>query len=147
VAAIGRVAPLGAERVELARGHREQRIAAQRGMIIEILVTQRQPMHALREQLRDAVLDKARLAPVAEARRERAGHSQAVIDLPQQQCAPVAAQMTAGKIRHHFARPKVLKEQGLVFTVCRWSGVGPLAGILLHTRNLPEPAPLFHLRL
>ena len=107
-------------------------------MIIEILVAERQPVHALREQLRDTVLDKAPIASIAKARRQRAGHAQPVVDLAQEQHPAVAAQMPARKVHHHFARSKVLKEQRLLLTVCRLSGVVVLAGILLHTKNLPE---------
>jgi hypothetical protein len=63
---------------------------------IEILIAQRQPANALREQFLHAVIDEFGIAAVHETTRQRAGHAQARINLPEQERA-IAADLAAGK--------------------------------------------------
>ena len=67
VAAIGRAATNGTQRIELSHRQREQWINPEPRMVIEILVTQRQSMHALGEQLPYNMFDKSPITPVTEA--------------------------------------------------------------------------------
>jgi hypothetical protein len=129
---------LRAQRIFLAGCHRQERIAAQRVVIVEILVAQRQAVEALGEQLLHAVLDVARIAPVRKARRQLGAHPQPTIDALEQQPARIRAQVTAAEIRDHFARAKVLKKHRLLFTVCFAGGARLVGGILFHTNYLPE---------
>ena len=124
---------LRAEHIRLARRRRQQRVAPQLRVIIEILVAQRQRVNALREQLPRAVIDELRIAPVQETARQSAGDAQALINLPEQERAAIAAEPAAGKIRDDFARTKFLKKQLPAETLCLAScGVG-LLNMWLHT--------------
>jgi hypothetical protein len=58
---------LGTRQIELAGGQRQQCIVAQPIVIVEILVAQRLPQHALPQQLLDRVLDPLRAPVVGEA--------------------------------------------------------------------------------
>lgn len=53
--------PARAEWIGLLRGHRQQRIAAQIGMIIQIFVAERQPEDPLGDQCGHAMLDRTRI--------------------------------------------------------------------------------------
>jgi hypothetical protein len=54
-------------------------------MIIKILITQRQAMNTLREQLRNGMLHKTGVTPIAKARRQASGHSKPVINLAKEE--------------------------------------------------------------
>ena len=102
-------------------------------MIIEILIAQRQRVNALGEQFPRAVIDEFRIAPVQKTARQRAGEAQALINLPEQERAAIAAELAAGKIRDDFALTKFLKKQLPGETLCLAScGVG-LSNMWLHT--------------
>ncbi len=66
-------APIHAQRVALVCGHRDERVAPQRVMIVEILVTGGQAQHALGQELAEGMLDKEGLACVAKTGRQAAG--------------------------------------------------------------------------
>jgi len=73
LAAIGRAAAKGTQRIELSHRQREQWINPEPRMVIEILVSQRQSMHALGEQLPYNMFDKSPITPVTEARAQGSG--------------------------------------------------------------------------
>jgi hypothetical protein len=91
-------------------------------MIVAILVAQRLGAEPLGEQFAQPVIAVARVAPIGEGCRQRARQPQAAIHLAQQQRAPVAGEVAAGKIGDDLARTQVLKEQRLVVTVCLRNG-------------------------
>lgn len=80
-----RAAALGAEHIGLARRRRQQRIAPQLGVIVEILITQRQPVEPLREQLADLVLNQILPAPIDKTASQPAAQPEPRIDLAQEQ--------------------------------------------------------------
>jgi len=93
-------------------------------VIVEVFVTQGQPLKALREQFFQLVIDKARVSLIVEALGQRAHDAQAAVDLAQQQRAAVGGERAAREIGHDFSGTQVLKEQRLVVTVCRQSSGG-----------------------
>ena len=120
----GRAAVVGeqtilAERIAFVANDGQQRVAAQLVVIIEVLVPQRQPGEALRQELGELVIHKTRVALIVETLGQCARHAQAVIDLTQQQRAAVGGEGAARKISNHLARTEGLKEPWLVLTVCR----------------------------
>jgi hypothetical protein len=134
-----RAAALGTEHVALARRRRQQRIAPQLGVIVEILITQRQPVEPLCEQLADLVLDQILPAPIHKTTRQPSAQSEARIDLAQEQRPAIAAEPATGKICHHFARTEVLKKQRLAETLCL-TGVGGWVGCkFFHTNYNHSP--------
>ena len=95
--------PIQAEGIALVASHGQQRIQAQPIMIIEVFVTQSQAVEPLGHQLLDRVIGITQIAPVSEAGRQRSRQSQALINLAQQQNAPVAGERAAGKIGDYFS--------------------------------------------
>ena len=97
-AAQGRWAGQGA----VAPGRRLKReIMAQRRMVVDVLVAQRQGVHPLAQQGDTIMLDLAPLAAVMKPARHRGGQSQQPVGLAQQYNPAVAGDMTTGKISRH----------------------------------------------
>ena len=112
-------APIQAQRVALVCGHRDERVAPQRVMIVEILVTGGQAQHALGKELAEGMLDKEGLACVAKTGGQAAGQSQGAVELTQQEQTAIAAEVSSGEIGDDFAGIKILEEQGLTTRVRR----------------------------
>ena len=91
------------QRIGLARSHRQKGIQPQRGMIIEILVTQGQGMKTLGNQLFQTVIHKPVVPPILEAAGQSTGDTQRSIDLTHEQRTGIAGEMATGEIRHDFA--------------------------------------------
>jgi hypothetical protein len=72
-------------------------------MIIEVFVTQRQPINPLRQQLLHRVIHVRRLPPIAKALGEAGRQTQAGIHLSHQQHAAIAGERSAGKIGRDFS--------------------------------------------
>ena len=90
-----------ASRLELARQHRHQRIVAQLVVVVEILVTERDPEHPLADQRRDLVLDQVRASLVVKARRKPIDQSDRTIRRAQKQRASIRRHQAAIKPRFH----------------------------------------------
>ena len=90
-----------ASRLELACQHRHQRIVAQLIVVVEILVTERDPEHPLADQRRDLVLDQLRASLVVKARRKPTHHSDRTIGRSQKQPASVRRHQAGIKPRFH----------------------------------------------
>ena len=102
----------------------QQGIAAQRRVVVEILVAQGDGLHALRQKFGQRVLDVARVALVAETRRQSRGQPQPLIERAQEKRAAVAAERAAGEIGHDGAATEGLKLDRCLLTVCRRPGAG-----------------------
>ena len=112
-------------RLQLARQHREGRVLAQLVVVVEVLVAQRQAEDALPDQRLHFMLDVARVAPVAEARREPPHQRQALVHLSQQQRPGVRRDLAARKIRHHRPPFHLFKLEQLRRTLC-WHRGAPM---------------------
>jgi len=121
-ARVGRVQPVAAQRIGLVTGGGQEGSVPERVVSVEILVAQREAAEPLGEQLGERVIAVARVAPVGEGLGQRAGQSQAAIQLAQEQRAAVAGEIAAGEIGDALAGPEVLKKQRLVVTVCLRNG-------------------------
>jgi hypothetical protein len=73
-----------APRFKLARQHCHQRIVAQFVVVVDILITERDPEHPLADQRRNSVLDQVRAPLVVKARRKPIHHSDRAIRGSQQ---------------------------------------------------------------
>jgi hypothetical protein len=111
--------PFAAQRVFLAARGGQQGIVAQLLVVVEVFVAEGFGVNPLREHLFQEVLDKDGVPSIVKATGQLAGQTQGAIDLAQEQHAAVAGEGAAGKIGHDFSGAEVLKEQRLVFTVCR----------------------------
>ena len=111
-------------RIGLVTRRGQERIAAEKRVVIEILPPQGQAIQALGQELGERILDEAGVARVVKTRGQRAGNAQPVIDLAEQQHAAVAGKIAGGKIGDHFAGAQVGEKQGLFGTVCHAGSAG-----------------------
>ena len=116
--AVSRPQPLRADEIALARRQREQRVVAQKVMVVQILVPKRDPEHPLRHQLCRRVLHARLIAVVHEAVREAAQPARTLLHLPQQQHPPVRARMLRVEAAHHRLPPQTGKLNLRRATLC-----------------------------
>lgn len=110
---------IGAPRFELARKQTQHRIMAQLVMVVQVLIAERNAMHALRNQRFQAVLYLILIAAIAETGRGTTRQADAPVDLPHQQSAGVRGQHAAIERSCDFATPKGFKLELPRVTVCR----------------------------
>jgi hypothetical protein len=109
-------------------------------MIVEILVTQGQPVDALAQQVQHRMFDQLFIPMVGEALGKALNISIGSIQSPQQHAASVAGNLAALKIhRHRFAADQLWKKQGLSVTVCPRSGVGLASNKVFHNNFMTAP--------
>jgi len=137
------VAAVGAQGLALVAGDGQERIAAQGGVIVEVVVAQGLGQEALEQQLAHGVVAVAGVAGVGEGAGQGGAQPQAGIELTQEQDAAVAGEVAAGEIGHDLAAAQVLKEERLVFTVCPVSGGGGASAYGSMFSSLPPPPPPF----
>jgi hypothetical protein len=107
---------------------------AQRGVVVEVLVTQGQREHPLAQQRLHRVLDALRIPPVHEASRQTAGQTHRAIQIAQQQHSAVAAEHPTVERRDHLARTQSLKSELRLQTLCLKRIGTALFLILFHTK-------------
>src|SRR5437899_11651711 len=112
------------ERIAFIAGGSQERIQSESVVIVEIFITPCQPIEPLGQQLLEGVVNKALIASIGKTTSQRAGQTQTVIDLAQEQDAAVAGEHAARKVGRDLECTKVLKKHGLVTTVCRRSSGG-----------------------
>jgi len=123
--------------------HRQQRIVAQIIVVVEILVPERQSIHALREQLAHRVLHPVCGAMVLKARRELLHNACATVYLTQQHCAAVGSDRTAIKTPHDFAAILGVKMNAFSVTLCfQWANLLFGVSVCEHTYYTKEDGPL-----
>jgi hypothetical protein len=126
--------PLCAEHVLLARRRRQQRIAPQVRVVIEVLIAQRQRVNALREKFLHAVIDEFGIAAIHKTTCQYAGDAQTRIDLPEQKRAAIAAELATGKISDDSALPKILEKELPGETLCLANCGAWILSMWLHTK-------------
>jgi hypothetical protein len=92
-------------------------IVPQGVVVIEILVTQRQPVDALPQQIGHRVGDETRIAPVLENPGQRRGKPHSAIRLPQEHHPAITGDIAAGKTRLNFAAIKAWKTKVCLCTL------------------------------
>jgi len=111
-------APVQTLRVRLPHHARQQRVAAQLVVVVEVLVALRHPIHPLPQQRQQGVFYPLRVPPVPEAPREPLQEPRPLIGPRHQQCPCVGSDPAAPEIRHHIPRPEPLEIQLLCATLC-----------------------------
>jgi hypothetical protein len=109
---------VAAQWIFFSAGGRQQRIAAQLLVVVDVFIAQGLTVNPLGQQLRHRVFDLDLIAVIAKAAGQPSCESERKIDLAQEQAAAVGREGAAGKIGNDFSATKVLKEQRLVLTVC-----------------------------
>ena len=89
--------------IELAQKHAENRIAAQLVVVVEVLIAERQPQHALADQRLERVHGEERAATIIKASREPIGEADRLIRFAQQQSSRVRRDHAAVEIGHNTA--------------------------------------------
>src|SRR5215472_1391519 len=84
-----------APRFQLARQYRHYRIMAQLVVVVQVLITKRNPKHPLPDQSHDLVLNQILLSHIVKARCEPTHHPNRTIRLAQEQRAPSKAATTS----------------------------------------------------
>ena len=87
-------------------------------VVIQILIPQRQPEDSLSRQRPHRVLDPPRIPVIVEALGKVPNPTAPSFHFPQQQPAPIAAQLPATEIHLHFAPTQPLKLKHRLFTLC-----------------------------
>jgi hypothetical protein len=113
VAAILRAPPLLPLHIILVQRHGQHRIVPQLVVIVEILVAQRQPKHALRDEVQQRMLDLLGVAVVGEAGGEAPYDSRARLQFLQQQGSPIGGDVAPIEAPNQFASPQRLR-------ICQW---------------------------
>jgi hypothetical protein len=86
-------------------------------VVVEVLVTQRQPVDALAQQIGHRVGDEARIAPILENPGQRRGQPHSAIRLPQEHYPTIAGNIAAGKTRLNFSAIKAWKTKVCLCTL------------------------------
>ena len=120
-AVLGSAALLACE-VLLAAQQRQQRVGAQLIVIVEVLITQHQPVDALGDQLAHAVFDLRGLAVIAEAGGELPHDTAALLELAQQHAAAVGGDRAAIETGHHLAAAMFGEGEAGLGTLCHGRG-------------------------
>jgi hypothetical protein len=105
----------------------DQRIVTQLIVIVQILVTERQPHYPLTDQRAYRVFHHSRTPVVPKTSRELGEQTGAPVNLPQQQSAPVRAQLSAIKLGHYFASANRLETHLNLVTLCLSHAAAPSA--------------------
>ena len=110
--------PSRARRVRLVRRQRQPSVAAQDIVIVEILVTQRQRVDALRQQRAHVVLDARRIAVIDETFGQPLRQSDALIHLAKQQTPAVRTHVPTVEPARHAAPSETVKLKLRAVTLC-----------------------------
>ncbi len=122
VAAVAPAAAAFACEVLLAAQQGQQRVRAQLIVIVEVLLTQRQPVDTLGDKLPHAVFDLLGLAVIAEASGELPHDACALFGLAQQHGAAVGGDRAAIETGHHLAAAVVGEGEAGLSTLCHGEG-------------------------
>ena len=87
-------------------------------MIVQVFVAQRQPEHPLADQFLHRVLDPLLGSMIHKASRKRSNDPGAVLDLAQQQTAPLGADVPAVKLPDHWPSSQGVKSEAGLCTLC-----------------------------
>lgn len=111
-----------ASRLELSRQHRHQWIVAQRLMVVEVLVAERDGEYPLPDQRRHRMLDVGLRAPIDKARCQSIHHPDCPIRRTQQQPARIRRDRATIKRRDHRAAFHRFKSKNIRDTLCLHRG-------------------------
>ncbi len=119
LAAVIRAATVGTGGISLARKQGKERIVSQAVVVVDVLVSQRQPVDALGDQFGDVVLYPVRVPVIGEAGGQLPQDAGLVRNLPQQQRAGVGCDLAAVETGHHVTSIQGVKIEAFLGTLCR----------------------------
>src|SRR5262245_46151759 len=118
VAAISHVSPLLPLWISLADGCGQERIPPRQIVIIEVFVSERQPVNSLGDQIFHTVLDLIRVSVISEAGRKLLDDLPLRLDLFEQQHAAIGGDRASIELGHHLPRSAGLKLELFISTLC-----------------------------
>ena len=130
--------PVKAERIGFADAQSHHWVTAQGVVVIEVLVAHGHAKDALAQQVRHGMLDEVLVPKVGEASRKLPDHPATAIHFAKQENSTISAQVATPEIGLHFTIAKVLKSEGLLYTLCHAAGGIWLFGISLSTNTLHQ---------
>jgi hypothetical protein len=133
-----------APRLQLAGQHRKHRIVAQRIVIVQILVAERQAEHALAHQRGDRVLDLPGIAAIVEAGGEPLDQADGLVGRPQQQRAGIRCDRAAVERAHNPTPRHGSEVQRILATLCRHRGVPLLRAKSFSQKLIQSPDAPVH---
>ena len=95
-----------------------QWVQAKLVVVVEILVTQRNPKESLSDQAIEPMFHEPLIPTICETPGQSPDQSHAALHLTQHQAATVTADITTREIGGYFASTNVLKSERLLRTVC-----------------------------
>jgi hypothetical protein len=105
--------PIFAQRIGFAHKRRQQRIAAQSVVVVQVFVPQGDTEYSLRQQLFHCVFDVLRGSKIAETSGKALDYPPAAIDIAQQQTTAVGRDVATIEIGNNFPSPQLLKKYRL----------------------------------
>jgi hypothetical protein len=106
------------QRIPLPHQCRQQRIAAQVIVIVQVFVPQRQPINALGDQFFQGVIDQIGVAVIGETGSELRQNSESSLDLREEQTPAIRGDLSTLEIPFDATSPKPLKLVPGTFTLC-----------------------------
>ena len=103
-----------------------RRIPAQRSVVVQILVSQRDAKHPLAQQIDQPMPAARRITIILEPRRHRRQQPELAIRLPQQQHTAIARDIPAGKFRLDPTPTAGWKPHPLLDTICHGEALRPI---------------------
>ena len=110
--------PLRSSRIGLANQRRQQCVSPKLVVVIDVLVAERYPIHPLRNQIENAVLDELGGPVVDKTIRKLPEDPRTLLDLSKQKTTGVGGDPTSSEISHYLAIAKALKLKLLGNTLC-----------------------------
>src|SRR5258708_34145824 len=109
----------------LSRQRRQQRIFPQLFVIVQIFISQSQPIDSLGDQLLHWMFDQIGVPIIGEAGRKLPEDPNALLDLPQQQTTTIAGDRSTVELRADLASLLGMKSEDNLVTLCAHKAIAP----------------------
>ena len=123
--------------------HRQQRIVPQLLVIVQIFISQGQPIDSLGHQLLHRMFDQIGVPIIREAGGKLVEDPDALLDLPQEQPTAVTGDRSAVELRTDLASLLGMKSEDKLVTLCGHKAVLLLGRISFQTKELCHEVTAF----
>ncbi len=129
--------------IRLLDQHRQQGIVPQLLVIVQVFVSQGQPIDSLGHQLLHRMFDQIGIPIIGEAGGKLAQDPNALLDLPQEQTTTITGDRSAVKLRPDLASLLGMKSKANLGTLCSHKAVAPSWQNFFLTKELCHEATAF----